>query len=131
MHGIMRNAHETSLLGHFEHHVEVLGLRSPYHVEEVVATESLDTVDYAGEVCGGVVVTTVRLRDDYWHGLALPVDPATRVHHTCALALLQQATLVQPLHYNGKQVVIARLTHDVVSGQQHPQHLVDLVEVAH
>ena len=76
------------MLRHFEYHIEVLGLRSPHYIEKVVATEPLDTIDDACEVCGGVVLTAICLRDYHRHGLALPVDPAARVDHLSALALL-------------------------------------------
>ena len=129
---VMRLTHETGLLGHLEYHLEVLYLGAPDHVEQVVAVKPLYAIYDTGEVGGGVVIATICLLDDYWHWIALPIEPsAGRVHDLRALAVLEYAARLQALDDHWQKVVVVRFAHDVVVGQEHPKHPVDLVEVAH
>ena len=129
MHRLCRLCQPAGHATNFEHHLQMVRLRRPDHVEHEISPKSFNSIDHACEVARRVHEGTCLAFRDHRQRVAIAVLEAGREHHRCAVGLDHQALLFEPLVNPLHQRLVLAFAGQVVVRQQHTELVVNTVKI--
>ena len=91
--------------------------------------QTFDTINYTGEIAGGVVIATVPFANDERKGFVLTIGETRRKHHLCTVAGDQQFCCAEPFDNFGEQIVVDTFAAQVAGLKTHIKFFINSCKI--